>query len=84
MRKEKCQDVDWVAVVLEMAGRGGPRSFWQRPRDVKLIWKGRKALVLNMQGALFQGPSGMQEMPSTPTLSSSSFPLWPSICPHFP
>lgn len=46
--KRKCQDTDWVVVMLERTGRRGLYGFQQRPREVRVEFGRKKSLGSKM------------------------------------
>lgn len=91
--KRKCQDTDWMVVMLERTGRCGPYDFQQRPREVRVDFGRKKSLGSKMCKEISLGVGGgevcvcgaecAENVWCTQTLYFF-FPVSPRKLPHFP
>lgn len=82
--RRKCQDIEWVVMMLERAGRGGSRCLCKSQGSADLIRVGRKALVLkHVQRSLWESPGHAGSTCYSQTVYFL-FPTSPTKLAHFP
>lgn len=82
--RRKCQDTEWVVVMLERAGRGGSHCLCKSQGSSDLIRVGKKALVLkHAQRSLWESPGHTGSTCYSQTVYFL-FPMSPTKLAHFP